>query len=127
MLAAALSTNGLYDLSIKWSKKAYFKYPKDPRMGYNYSLSLFKTGHQEDACAVLEQLLQSFPGYALPYIELVSHYITNGDNDSLYRVLLQMETVYQQYPEAFTSKLPQEKIDACFNILSDLKSPKEQE
>jgi hypothetical protein len=70
----------------------------------------------------MEQLLKSFPGYALPYTHLIAHYVKIKDYNALYRVLLQMEHVYKQTPKAFTDRLSQEQINQYFNILSQLKS-----
>jgi tetratricopeptide (TPR) repeat protein len=120
LLAIAFSANNLNDIAIKWSRQAYLKYRNDHRMGFNYANELIKLGRKEEAIPVLEQLVQSFPTYALPYVPLIQYYIETKNYASLYAVLLQMEQIYTNSPEAF-SRLPQEQINQYLNILSDLK------
>jgi predicted Zn-dependent protease len=121
LLASAFSANGLNDIAIKWSKQAWLKHPNDPRMSYNYANELIKMNRKNEAVVVLEQALQSHPTYALPYAVLIQYYVENKNYQPLYRLLLQMEQVYKQYPEALTSRLPQEDINQYFNILSELR------
>jgi tetratricopeptide (TPR) repeat protein len=121
LLASAFSANGLHEIAIKWSKQAWLKHPKDPRMGYNYANELIKMNKKNEAVVVLEQTLKSYPAYALPYASLIQYYVDSKNYQSLYRILLQMEQVYKQYPEAFTSRLPQEDINKYFSILSELR------
>ncbi|MDR3262391.1 MAG: hypothetical protein LBT78_11245 [Tannerella sp.] len=121
LLASAFSANGLNEIAMKWWKQAYVKYPNDPRMSYNYANELIKMNKTAEAVVVLERVVQSYPAYALPYAILIKYYIDSNNYQSLYRILLQMEQVYKQNPEAFTSRLPQEHIDHYFSILSELR------
>jgi predicted Zn-dependent protease len=122
MLSAAFSANGLQEYAIKWGKKAYSKYPNDPRTGYNYANQLITANRPEEGYAIMEQLLKSFPTYAMPYTTLITHYLDIKDYNALYRVLLQMEQFYAQSPEAFTSRLSSEQLKQYFDILSQMKS-----
>ncbi|MDR3267592.1 MAG: hypothetical protein LBT83_00795 [Tannerella sp.] len=121
MLAALFSSNGLDDRAIKWGKKAWLKYPDDHRMGYNYANTLIGLNRKEEACPVLEQTVKTFPAYALPYASLITLYLESRNYNALYRVLMQMEQVYKQAPEAFTSRLSQAQLDSYFKILEDFK------
>jgi hypothetical protein len=121
LLATAFSANNLTDIAIKWSRQAYLKYRNDPRMGYNYANELIKLNRKEEAIPVLEQVVQSHPGYALPYVTLIHYYSENKNYTPLYRILLQMEQVYKKSPEVFTSRLSQEQINQYLGILSELK------
>jgi tetratricopeptide (TPR) repeat protein len=121
MLAAAFSANKLQDHALKWGKKAYLKYPNDPRMGFNYAGNLLRENRNAEACAILEQSVRKFPTYALPYTVLIEYYSNTKDYESLYRILLTMEQTYRQSPESFTSRLSQEQINQYFGILADLK------
>jgi len=90
-------------------------------MGYNYANELIKLNRKEEAIPVLEQVVQSHPGYALPYVTLIHYYSENKNYTPLYRILLQMEQVYKKSPEVFTSRLSQEQINQYLGILSELK------
>jgi tetratricopeptide (TPR) repeat protein len=122
MLTAVYTANNLREYALKWGKKAYSKYPNDPRTGYNYALQLLAANRLEEGYPIMEKLLKSFPAYALPYVQLIAHYLNIKDYNALYRVLLQLEQVYAQAPEAFTSRLSREQLDQYFGILSQMKS-----
>ncbi|MDR1524042.1 MAG: hypothetical protein LBS79_02140, partial [Tannerella sp.] len=79
MLSAVFSANDLPEHAIKWGKKAYLKYPNDHRTGYNYANLLIALNRSEEGYAIMEQLLKSFPGYALPYTHLIAHYVKIKD------------------------------------------------
>ena len=121
MIAAALGANQLYERALIWGKKAWLKYPNDPRMGYNYAGELQKLNRHAEACPVLEQTIKKFPSYPLPYVNLIEYYINIKDYNSLYRVLLAMEQAYKQSPAPFTGRLPQEQLNQYFGVLENLR------
>jgi hypothetical protein len=121
MLTAVFAANGLHEHALKWGKKAWLKYPNDHRTGYNYANQLIGMNRIREGYAIMEQSLKTFPGYALPYTRLIAYYVEIKDYNALYRVLLQMEQVYGQMPEAFTGRLSREQIDQYFNMLSQLR------
>jgi hypothetical protein len=124
MLAAAFSANDLHELAIKWGKKAYQKYPNDPRAGFNYSIYLLDLNRNTEAYAILEQSVKKFPFYPFAYVNLIKLYSKSKDHDALYRILLAMEQAYRKWPQEFTSRLPQEQINRYLGMLEELKKQK---
>lgn len=120
MIAAMFAANNLTDRALKWNKQAYLNNRSDPNMGFNYANELLKYDKKDEAYAILEKLTADFPFYPLPYPVLINAYITSQNYNALYNLLIRMKTAYEQYPEAFTSRLPKEQIESYFNILNEL-------
>jgi hypothetical protein len=122
VLGAMFLSNNLTEKALYWQREAYLKHANDPRTGYNYANTLSGEGKTEEAVKLYESSVAKFPAYPLPYVKLVSIYLSNENYDALYRLLLQMETAYRIKPEAFTSRLSQEQIDGCMDLLKQLRA-----
>jgi hypothetical protein len=120
MLGAVFSANNLTEKSLYWEKTAYLRHQEDPRTGFNYANVLIKAGRSEEAIQIYETSVTRFPAYPLPYAQLVNIYLNNKNYEALYRLLLKMETTYQNNPGAFTSRFSQEQIDSYFELLKQL-------
>jgi tetratricopeptide (TPR) repeat protein len=122
LIAAALSANGLKNIAIQWSYKAYRKYGNtDPRVGYNYAHELVGLGRTPEAYPIWESVVKSFPLYPMPYPILIEYYIKSEKYNLLYNLLIQMEAAYKQNPAAFTGRISDENLKHYFDILSNLK------
>jgi hypothetical protein len=121
MLGALFSSNELKEKSLYWERQAYLRHQNDPRTGFNYAGVLLKDGKIEEAITIYEQSVIKFPTYTLPYSQLIDIYMQNKNYEALYKLLLQMETVYQKNPQAFTSRFNKEQIDRFFDILNQLR------
>jgi len=122
MLAELFEANKLYNKSLKWYQLAYRKYPNDPRMGYNYVGSLLNRKQENEAIAVLEELVSKFPTYPLSYPLLAKLYIVNEDYKSLYNILIKMEAAYKIDKNQFDGRMQKESIDQLFDLLNQLKN-----
>ncbi|MDR2497160.1 MAG: hypothetical protein LBD21_08545 [Tannerellaceae bacterium] len=123
MVTAVFSANKLYDRAAKWGKIAYDKYIKeDPRMGYNYARDLVNLHLYDEARTVLEDNIKMYPLYAPAYDLLIDYYLHYRQYEQLYRILGILEHMYKQVPEAFTTRMPQEKLNHYFSILNDMRS-----
>ncbi|MDR3366293.1 MAG: hypothetical protein LBO71_04940 [Prevotellaceae bacterium] len=120
MLGAIFSSNNLKEKSLYWEQKAYLRHPDDPRTGFNYAGILVKEGQLDEAVKIYEASVRKFPTYALPYMQLVDIYLKRQSYEALYRLLAKMEATYRQQPAAFTSRLTQEQLDSCFDLLRQL-------
>ncbi len=121
MLAAVFSANNLQERALEWGKNAYLKHPDDPRIGFNYAGDLLKQNRDAEACAILEQSVKKFPFYPLAYVSLIGYYANTNDNNSLYHILQRLEQAYQESPQSFTSRIPQEQLNQYFSILAELR------
>jgi hypothetical protein len=121
MLGALFSSNELKEKSLYWEQQAYLRHQGDPRTGYNYANALIKYGRTEEATKIYEQSIVKFPAYALPYSQLVSIYMQNGNHEALYKLLLQMENIYKENPQIFTSRFNEEQMKRFFSILNQLR------
>ncbi|GHT20482.1 hypothetical protein AGMMS4957_07530 [Bacteroidia bacterium] len=121
LLAAIFDAAELYDKSLQWSQKDYQMHRDDPKTAQNYASALQNHGRDEEAWAVMEQNIKGSPRYVPAYHPLINHYLTIQNYDALYSILVQMESIYKQYPEEFISRLPQEQIDWYLGILAELR------
>jgi hypothetical protein len=121
MLGALFSSNDLKEKSLYWERQAYLRHQDDPRTGFNYASVLLKDRRMEEATKIYEQSIVKFPAYALPYAQLVNIYMQNENYEALYKLLLQMETIYKQDSQIFTSRFNSEQMDQFFNILDQLR------
>ncbi|MDR2148308.1 MAG: hypothetical protein LBE91_17830 [Tannerella sp.] len=121
MLAAMFGANNMEERSLKWHRIAYKKQANDPRMGFNFALMLINRNQKAEAIAILNDVINKFPLYPLPYPQLANIYIENKDYESLYHLLVKMETAYNGNPDVFNSRLTKETIEHLFSILKQLK------
>ena len=117
LLGAVFDANNLNEEALYYQKISYLKHRNDPRTGYNYAGQLHRNNQIQEATAIYEDLVKNFPFYALPYKALVGIYMQSQNYPALHTLLTKMQTAYNQSPEAFTSRIPQEEINAYFDIL----------
>ncbi len=127
LLGAVFSANNLNEEALYYQKKSYLKYKNDPRTGYNYAGQLLGGDKVQEATTIYEDLVNNFPLYALPYQALINIYMQTQNYPALYTLLMKMQVAYNQSPEAFTNRLPQEQINAYFDILKQLQQQIQQQ
>jgi len=121
MMAELFSTNKLEKKALEWVKKSYQKHNEDPRMGFNYAKDLFDQNQYNEAVIILEDLVNKFPYYPLSYSLLLRIYVSNNDDNSIYRVLLKMEEAYFTYADEFNAKISKEQMDRFFTLLNRMR------
>ncbi|GHT43141.1 hypothetical protein AGMMS49965_16280 [Bacteroidia bacterium] len=121
MLSIIFRRNDLKELALVWAEKAYLKHSDDPRLQYEYALALLGVNKNQEAYAILEQTVKDFPWYVYPYPYLVNYYAETNNTNAFYKILVQMEQAYEQYPEAFTSQHSQQELDWCWAMLAEMR------
>ncbi|GHT20408.1 hypothetical protein AGMMS4957_07200 [Bacteroidia bacterium] len=100
-----------------------YKEDKGPATAHNYANTLLvQLDRKEEACAILEENIKEYPAYPPSYLLLIEVYIEKPDYDALYLVLIQMEQAYKQFPEGFTRRVTQERLDAYWGALAELRT-----
>ncbi|GHT38024.1 hypothetical protein AGMMS49965_00170 [Bacteroidia bacterium] len=111
------------DLAITAEKQ--YREGNGPAVAHNYAANLVELGRAEEACAILEENIKEYPGYSRSYIFLLNTYAKSGNEDAIYRVLVQMEQDYKQSPEKFTQDLkrwlPNGQLDLYWGELAKLR------
>ncbi|GHT41266.1 hypothetical protein AGMMS49965_10790 [Bacteroidia bacterium] len=121
MLSIIFRNNGLNELAAVWAEKAYLKHRDNPKFPYDYAMALLRVNKKQEACAILEQGIKDFPEDVMLYSALANYYAETTNVNALYKHLEQMEQLYKQNPEAFTSRFSQKELDECWATLAELR------
>jgi hypothetical protein len=113
-IAIAMTANRLDSIAFPWYKKAFEKFPDDPRMAFNYAGCLNRAGKKDSAIAVLSGMTARFPLYLREYIALYIGYLEKNDYLEAMHSLYLMYNAYNDLPQKAMSNVPPAELKSTF-------------